>query len=48
MSARLLLIDDDIELTRLLAELLTSEGFAIDTLATGAGALTFLTSAQRP
>ncbi len=38
MPARLLLIDDDVELTRLLAELLTPEGFEIDTLATGAGA----------
>lgn len=38
MPARLLLVDDDVELTRLLTELLTHEGFAIEAQATGAGA----------
>lgn len=38
MSPRLLLIDDDVELTRLLAELLTHEGFEVETHAVGAGA----------
>ncbi len=35
MPARLLLIDDDTELTRLLGELLTHEGFTVDTYAGG-------------
>ena len=38
MPARLLLIDDDVELTRLLSELLSHEGFEVETQATGAGA----------
>lgn len=35
MATRLLIVDDDIELTRLLTELLGQEGFEVDTLSSG-------------
>ncbi len=38
MATRLLIVDDDVELTRLLTELLGQEGFEIDTLSSGAEA----------
>ena len=38
MDQRLLLVDDDTELTTLLGELLAHEGFTVDTQAVGAGA----------
>ncbi len=38
MGTRLLIVDDDTELTGLLTELLGQDGFAIDTLATGRNA----------
>ncbi|MCC6163601.1 MAG: response regulator transcription factor [Acidobacteria bacterium] len=38
MATRLLIVDDDVELTGMLSELLGQEGFEIDTLASGADA----------